>query len=145
MQLAPEYEGVLDGIEQIYLDNTERPHRVLSRRAHQGGILVRLDGIVTRNAAEAVRGARVIVRVGDLPELLPGEYYAYQLIGLRVVSESGEALGELSEVLRTGSNDVYVVKTAAGELVLPAIESVVRKIDLEAGTMTVVVPEGLEA
>lgn len=144
MQLAPEYEGILDGVARIYLDDAEHPHRVLSQRPHQGGVLLKLDRIATRNAAEALRGARVLVCTRDLPALPPGQYYTYQLIGLRVVRESGEALGELSEVLRTGSNDVYVVKTAAGELLLPAIESVIRTIDLAAGTMTVVVPAGLE-
>jgi 16S rRNA processing protein RimM len=144
VQLAPEYEGVFDGVGRVYLNDAEHPYRVLSHRVHQGGVLLRLEHIVNRNAAEALRGARVLICTSDLPALPPGEYYTYQLIGLRVVRESGEALGELSEVLRTGSNDVYVVKTTTGELLLPAIESVIRAIDLEAGTMTVVVPAGLE-
>ncbi|MCS7056114.1 MAG: ribosome maturation factor RimM [Thermoflexales bacterium] len=144
VQLAPEYEGVLDGVGRIYLNDAEHPYRLLACRPHQGGVLLRLERVTTRNAAEALRGARVLIRTSDLPVLPPGEYYAYQLIGLRVVRESGEVLGELSEVLRTGSNDVYVVKTAMGELLLPAIESVIRSIDLATGTMTVVVPEGLE-
>lgn len=144
VQLAPEYDGIVEAVRRVYLDDAEHPYRVLAQRAHQGGVLLRLERVVTRNAAEALRGARVLIRASDLPDLPPGEYYAYQLIGLRVVRESGEALGELSEVLRTGSNDVYVVKTAKGELLLPAIESVIRAVDLEAGTMTVIVPEGLE-
>lgn len=144
VQLAPEYDGVLEAVRRVYLNDAEHPYRVLAQRAHQGGVLLRLERVATRNAAEALRGARVLIRTSDLPDLPPGEYYTYQLIGLRVVRESGEALGELSEVLRTGSNDVYVVKTADGELLLPAIESVIRGIDLEAGTMTVIVPPGLE-
>lgn len=144
VQLAPEYEGVLEAVRRVYLNDAEHPYRVLAQRAHQGGVLLRLERVATRNAAEALRGARVLIRTSDLPDLPPGEYYTYQLIGLRVVRESGEALGELSEVLRTGSNDVYVVKTADGELLLPAIESVIRGIDLKAGTMTVIVPPGLE-
>lgn len=144
VQLAPEYEGILDGVACVYLDDAEHPYRVLSHRVHQGGVLLRLERVATRNAAEALRGARVLICTRDLPALPPGEYYTYQLIGLRVVRESGETLGTLSEVLRTGSNDVYIVKTAVGELLLPAVESVIRAIDLDAGTMTVVVPAGLE-
>jgi len=144
VQLAPEYVGILDGIERVYLNDAEHPHRILSRRPHQGGILLKLERIATRNAAEAVRGARLIVHTQDLPALPPGEYYAYQLLGLRVVRESGEELGRISEVLRTGSNDVYVVQTGAGELLLPALEGVIREIDPDAGTMKVTVPEGLE-
>jgi len=144
VQLAPEYAGALDEIERVYLYDAEHPHRILSRRPHQGGVLLKLERIATRDAAEAVRGARVIIQTQDLPELPPGEYYAHQLIGLRVVRESGEELGRISEVLRTGSNDVYVVRTGAGELLLPALESVIREINLDAGTMKVMVPEGLE-
>ncbi len=143
VQLAPAYEGVLDGIKRVYLNDAGHPYRILSHRAHQGGVLLKLERVATRDAAEALRGARVLIYTGDLPALPSGEYYAHQLIGLRVVHESGELLGTLSEVLRTGSSDVYVVKAAAGELLLPAIESVIRAIDLDAGTMTVTVPEGL--
>lgn len=143
VQLSSGYEGVLDVIERIYLNDAGHPYRILSHRAHQGGVLLRLERITTRDAAEALRGARVLIDTGDLPALPSGEYYAHQLIGLRVASASGEVLGTLSEVLRTGSNDVYVVKAADRELLLPAIESVIRAIDLDAGTMTVTVPEGL--
>jgi 16S rRNA processing protein RimM len=86
----------------------------------------------------------VSIKVRELPRLGEGEYYSHELIGLRVVEENGEDLGTISEVLATGSNDVYIVKTTEGiELLLPAIESVVRKIDLEARMMSVVVPAGL--
>jgi 16S rRNA processing protein RimM len=61
-----------------------------------------------------------------------------------VQRESGEPIGTLSEVLATGSNNVYVVKTDTGELLLPALESVVRSVNLEEGVMIVVVPDGLE-
>jgi 16S rRNA processing protein RimM len=145
VQLSPFYEGVLDEIGRVYLNDARHPYRILSQRAHQGGVLLKLERIATRDAAEALRGARVLVDTGDLPALPSGEYYAHQLIGLRVANEAGEVLGTLSEVLRTGSNDVYVVRAANTdqELLLPAIESVIRAIDLDAGTMTVTVPEGL--
>jgi 16S rRNA processing protein RimM len=61
-----------------------------------------------------------------------------------VQRESGEPIGTLSEVLATGSNNVYVVRTDTGELLLPALESVVRSVNLEEGVMIVVVPDGLE-
>jgi 16S rRNA processing protein RimM len=66
------------------------------------------------------------------------------LIGLRVLRASGEEIGRLSEVLRTGSNDVYVVQGSSGQLLLPALREVVRAVDLVAGTMIVEVPAGLE-
>jgi len=145
VQLAPEYAGALDGIRRIYLNDEPQARRVRGMRGHQGTLLLRLDGIATRNDAEAWRGAIVSIRLEDLPRLKEGEYYSHQLVGLRVQRENGELIGTLSEVLGTGSNDVYVVKTAGGELLLPALESVVRSVNLEEGVMTVVVPDGLEA
>lgn len=145
VQLAPEFAGALDGIRRVYLNDEAQPRRVRGKREHQGALLLRLDGVATRNDAEALRGATVSIRLEDLPRLPEGEYYSHQLVGLRVQREGGEPIGTLAEVLATGSNDVYVVKTATGELLLPALESVVRVVNLAEGVMIVVVPAGLEA
>jgi 16S rRNA processing protein RimM len=147
VELAPEYAGALDGIRRVFIgDADQQPQacRVLASRSHQGAVLLKLDCSATRNDAEALRGSRVSIRLTDLPKLSVGAYYSHDLIGLNVVRETGEALGTLAEVLATGSNDVYVVKTASGEVLLPALESVVRAVDLTARRMTVIVPEGLE-
>lgn len=145
VQLAPGFAGALDGVRRIYLNDEAQPRRVRGRRAHQDALLLRLDGVTTRNDAEALRGATVAIQLEDLPPLPEGEYYSHQLVGLRVQREGGEPIGTLTEVLATGSNDVYVVKTATGELLLPALESVVRAINLDEGVMVVVVPAGLES
>lgn len=144
VQLAPGYAGALQGVRRVYLADDETPCRVLKYREHQGAALLKLDRLATRNDAEAVRGVRVAIRASDLPPLPEGTYYTHQLVGVRVVRQSGEPIGELSEVLATGSNDVYVVRTATGELLLPALESVILSIDLEGRLMRVTVPEGLE-
>ncbi len=145
VQLWPEYSGALEGVRRIYLDDDTTPYRVRGYREHQGAALLVLDRVADRNAAEALRGARVSISVTDLPDLPEGAYYAHQLVGMHIVrAESGEPIGTLVEVLATGSNDVYVVKKAEGELLLPVIESVVRAVDLATGTIRVVVPDGLE-
>ena len=82
-------------------------------------------------------------QVGNL-DLPPGEYYHYQLVGLAVVTEQGEELGTLQEVLVTGSNDVYVVQSEAGdEILLPAVSQVIKQVDLSAGRMLVHLIDGL--
>jgi 16S rRNA processing protein RimM len=144
VQLAPEFAGALDGIRRVYLNDEPQPRRVRGKREHQGALLLKLDGVPTRNDAEALRGAIISIRLEDLPRLPRGEYYSHQLVGLLVQRESGEPIGTLSEVLATGSNNVYVVRTDTGELLLPALESVVRSVNLEEGVMIVVVPDGLE-
>lgn len=145
--IAPEYLEVLrEGVDRVYLGPRQKPYVVLNTRPHQGALLLLLEGVQSRNEAEALRGARVYVRVGDLPPLPEGDYYVHDLLGLQVYDQdTGALLGELTEVLATGSNDVYVVRRPNGaELLLPALESVILLIDLEAGAMRVRVPPGLE-
>ncbi len=144
VQLAPGYEDLLTSVERVYLGDSRRPHRVLLCRPHQGALLLRLERVASRDDAEALCGAAVLISPKDLPSLPAGSYYPHQLIGLRVLRTSGEEIGRLSEILRTGSNDVYVVQKASGQLLLPALESVIRSVDLVAGTMVVDVPAGLE-
>ena len=144
-----EYLRALEDIKRVYLrlPGTDSPvvYKIRGHRLHQEAVLLKFVKIVTRNDSEALRGAEVLIDFNDLPALPPGEYYSYQLVGLSVVAEEGTALGKVEEVLATGSNDVYVVrKPDGGELLLPAITSVIRNIDLAAKTMTVVIPPGLE-
>ena len=149
VKVPPEYLRALEDIKRVYLRlpgiDSPAPYKIRGHRLHQEAVLLKFVKVVTRNDSEALRGAEVLIDLADLPALPPGEYYSYQLVGLKVVAEDGTALGQVNEVLATGSNDVYVVrKPNDGELLLPAISSVIRNIDLQAKTMTVVIPPGLE-
>jgi 16S rRNA processing protein RimM len=91
-----------------------------------------------------LRNQFVLVRADDRPALPEGEYYHHQLIGLLVVDEREIALGELVEIMQTGANDVYVVRLrAGGELLIPAIDSVILAVDLERAEIQVQLPPGL--
>ena len=79
----------------------------------------------------------------DIPNAKEGEYFHFQLIGLNVWTVSGDELGEITEILETGSNDVYVVAGPEGEVLVPALGHVVIDIDVLGGLMTVDLPEGL--
>jgi 16S rRNA processing protein RimM len=144
VQTSPEYLQALEGVRSVYLDGSSQPTRIQSQRIHQNSILLRLEKVATRSDAEALRGVRVAIKFRELPKLKEGEYYSHELVGIQVIDGSGQTLGTVSEVLATGSNDVYVVKPLEGkELLLPAIDSVVHAIDLERRTMCVSVPDGL--
>jgi len=137
----PERFGAL---REVYLGEKRIPFRVLHARLHQGQALLMLDGISSREAAEAWRNTLVYVTMEDAIPLEKGEYYCHQIVGLLAITPEGERLGRVTEVLSTGANDVYVVDTGGGqELLLPAIKQVVIRIDLDAGAMTVCVPDGL--
>lgn len=135
---------VLSRIKTVYLDDAQHPVKIIRFREHQGAALLLLDKVTTRNDAEALRGKLVYINEKALPTLPEGEYYAHDLIGLAVFTLDGAELGSIVEVLGTGSNDVYVIhKPGSKELLLPALDSVVKAIDFEKRSMTVIVPDGL--
>ena len=113
-----------------------------SARVHKGMVLAKIRGFDTPEVWLDYRQKELYVTEDDLMPLPAGQYYIYQMIGLAVFDEQGTLLGELSDVLQTGSNDVYAVKLTDGkELLVPAIESFVKQIDMNARKMIVVVPE----
>ena len=106
--------------------------------------ILRLDGIVDVQTAQLLAGQWLYAATDSGPELPPGEYYHYQLVGLQVTTDEGENLGQIREVLITGSNDVYVVESSEGaELLLPAVHHVVKQIDIAAGQVLVHLINGL--
>ena len=72
-----------------------------------------------------------------------GEWFHFQLLGLRVLTDQGEDLGEITDILETGSNDVYVVSEGKSEILIPALKSVINEVKLDDGVMVVSLPDGL--
>ena len=119
-------------------------HRITgSRHIGSGAAILWLEGIVSRAQASALTGKYLAALPDSDATLEEGEYFHYQLIGLRVQTEDGEYLGEIREILETGSNDVYIVRGSEGELLIPAMASVVLNVDLPAGVMVVSLLDGL--
>ena len=133
----------------IVLDGA-RPYRILSSRpTAPGACLLRLEGLVSRRQAAQLTGRWLTIPAAETPPLPEGEYFHHQLIGMTVRTTDGETLGEIREILETGSNDVYIVgaRTGAGatsgELLIPATAQVVRQVDVAARRMVVELPDGL--
>jgi 16S rRNA processing protein RimM len=111
---------------------------------HGRRYLLELKGIASREDAEPLRDTEVRVRLKDVGPIPPNTYFRWQIIGLTVVEEDGTVLGTIADVLDTGANDVYEVERQEGRrLLLPAIDSVIRQIDLEAGVVHVHLLPGL--
>ena len=125
------------------LPEIARRYPVEKLRRHKKVLLLKLGGCDDRNAAEELRGQLVQIPIEEAVPLEEGEYYYFQLIGVRVEAESGESLGQVVDVLETGANDVYVVRGPQGEVLLPAVKDVVLKLDLEARQMVVNLLPGL--
>lgn len=114
-------------------------------QVHRTDALIKLKGIDTREAAVAQRYVYLYVPESEAVELPPGEYFVHQIVGLQVHTTAGEHLGTVEEVLSTGANDVYVVPGPRGEVLIPALKTVIRTVDLTAGQLIVELPPGLLA
>jgi len=141
----------MNALETIYLSHTpdraETLHAyTVARCQHDKGDhwLIFLEGVESREAADRLRGQYILVTLQDAVPLAEDEIYLFQVIGLTVLTDEGITLGRVISVIETGANDVYVVHGELyGEVLIPAIESVVRHIDVDNGVMHITPLPGL--
>ncbi|BCX87826.1 16S rRNA processing protein RimM [Methylomarinovum tepidoasis] len=114
-----------------------RQVRPLEGRRQGKTVVARLEGVESREQAEALRGAGIFVARSQLPPLPAGEYYWHDLIGLEVRDVEGRVLGRVIRLMETGANDVLVLEGPEGrEILVPWIrDRVIRRVDLEAGVI----------
>ncbi|MCL4251559.1 MAG: 16S rRNA processing protein RimM [Anaerolineae bacterium] len=149
MHVLTAYPERLADLEYVYLSEDEAGTSVTAYmlehvRLHQGYALLTLGGIDGRDQAEPLRQLYVLVDMDHAVPLEEGEFYLYELIGVEVSTVEGERLGTLVDVIETGANDVYVIKSDTyGEVLIPAIDRVIVETDIDARKMTVQLPEGL--
>jgi 16S rRNA processing protein RimM len=110
---------------------------------HQKYIIIKFKEISDMSAAEEIKGGILEITRAELFPLPEHTYYIFDIVGLTVSDKSRGRLGEITEVIQTGANDVYVVETGAKPLLIPALKQVVKEIDLPGRHMVVDLPEGL--
>lgn len=109
--------------------------KLLEGRVHGRGLVAQISGtdgqpVTDRNIAEALIGSEIQVQRSELPPLQAGEYYWHDLIGLKVESEQGVALGEVTEVTSNGAQDVLVVNDAETERLIPFVRGhIIKSVD----------------
>jgi 16S rRNA processing protein RimM len=136
----------LDSFKRLFVDcqGTITEHRVRSfARAGRGALKVTLEGIDTIERAQALRGCELYVARDDLPAPQPNEFYYFEVVGLRVETTDGRTLGLIDEIFFNGANDVWVVKQGRSEVLIPVIDDVVRRIDLDGGRAIIEAIPGL--
>jgi 16S rRNA processing protein RimM len=116
---------------------------VLSVRGHGEQLIVQLAGITDPEQAGRLYGQTLYIRRDDASRLGRGQFYLHQIVGLTVETTDGRTLGRVEDVLRTGANDVYVVRGVLGEVLVPAIAPVVKRIDPAAGRVLVELMPGM--
>ena len=131
-------------LEEVYLGMDDpRPVRVEGVRFHKGRALLKLDGYDNRQDAVKLRSTWLQVPYDEGIPLEDGEYYLYEILGFSVYTDDGNYLGDVSDVLETGANNVFVVEGSHGELLLPDTTEVIREIDLDSGRILVHLLPGL--
>ena len=122
----------------------ESRYVVESVRDHGGRLLVRLDGVADRNAAESLKSTLFLVDSVDLPPIDdPDEFYDHQLEGLRVVTTTGTPVGSVAEVLHTAAGELLSVRSEEGEVLVPFVSAIVTSVSLADQTIEIDPPEGL--
>jgi 16S rRNA processing protein RimM len=122
---------------------TEKRLTVESSRVQRSFAVLGFQEIRRIEEAQKLVGCSAFIAKENLAPLPPDEFYAYQLLGLQVKTDRDVLLGTLKEILPTGSNDVFVVRKDGQEILLPATDEVIIRVDLAKKEMTVRLLEGL--
>ena len=143
VEILTDFPERFASLRNVFLGDDAKPFSVARTHLHGNAVLIKLDGIDSTDAAAKLRNQLVQVAVEDAVSLPSGKVFLYQLIGVRVRTVDGRALGEIADVIDTGANDVYIVRDGTREILLPAIPNVVKEINLDRGEMVVELIEGL--
>ena len=135
-----------DNLKKVYIQNknTRKEYEIEEVKYHKEMVLIKFKGVESLDEANLLRNYYLVVDRDKEEPLEEGTYYIVDMIGLEVYTDEGEKLGILDDVFNSGSSDIYVVKNELGkQILLPAIEDVVKKIDMEQRKMIVHLIPGL--
>ena len=121
-------------LKKIYIKNKsgQTEYKIQEVKYHKNMVLIKFEGIENPEQADLLRNSYLIVDRETEEPLEPGRYYIVDMIGLDVFTDDNEYLGKLEDIYNTGSNDIYVVKNELGkQVLLPAIEDVIKNIDMD--------------
>ncbi len=133
-------------LRRVYLVSPEGKEiacAVKSARDPGGNPLLLLEGYDSPEKSRAINNWLIKIPREEAMPLPEGQYYGFELVGMTVLSEGGERLGEITDIFETGSNDVYVMKRGTEEVYIPATKEIVKQVDRKARTMIIHLMEGL--
>ena len=140
MHILTDSPDHLKTLKTVYLGERDTPISLESVRLTDKGALIKLAGTDTPEAAAKLSGLNVKIAGSDARPLEPGEYFLFQLIGLKVSGEDGELIGTVTDLMETGAHDVLVIgerPDSPDDLLVPNHPEFVLEMDPEAGTMVV--------
>ncbi|MFZ7111351.1 MAG: ribosome maturation factor RimM [Desulfatiglandales bacterium] len=141
-----ESHASLSDVVGVFLEDSSgeiHNYEVITLKPHKRFFLMSLRGLTSLEEAEKYRGAGIYIDKRDLKATEEHEYFWHELIGLAVYLKTGPYIGTLSHILPTGAHDIYVVREGEKEILIPAIQDVVKEIDLTNGRVIIEELEGL--
>ena len=123
-----------DKLKKVYVEKKEnqKEYEIEEVKYHKDMVLIKFKGIDKLEQAELLRNSYLYISRDSVEELEEGRYYIVDLLGIDVYTDENILLGTLDDIFNTGSNDIYVVKNKEGkQILLPAIQDVIKRIDLE--------------
>ncbi|MFC2001515.1 ribosome maturation factor RimM [Chloroflexota bacterium] len=139
--LETDFPQRFNPLSKIYVNR--QPMTIDSTEWYHGKLIIKLDAINSIEEAQKLHGQSLEIHPSQIYSLPEGEYYHFQIIGLEVRTTQGELLGNITEVLSGKGNDNYIVHGDKGDILIPAIEDVVKSIDLAQGCVTIEAITGL--
>jgi 16S rRNA processing protein RimM len=140
-------EHIARHVRTLYLQLADQQTAYQLTRLHEhkpGLLIMALQGVSDRNAADALRGAAIYIREADAAPLDPDEYFIHQLIGLNALTSDGQPIGTVREVLTTGAGEVLVIaRPDQPDALVPMVRDFIARLDLAAGQVLINPIEGL--
>ena len=136
----------IDNLKKVYIKNKneKKEYEIEEVKYHKEMVLIKFKGIENPEQANILRNSYLVIDRENEKPLEEGTYYIVDMIGLEVYTEEGKKIGILDDIFNSGSSDIYVVKDELGkQILLPAIEEVIKKIDMKERKMIVHLIPGL--
>ena len=141
--LTDKPEPIISG-GKYYIGESHLEKKIKAFRIINNGLLVLFEGITCRDEVEEYRNNNLYILTSEIPDLPANEFYYHQIIGMTVVDEKNQMIGTVVDINKTKANDVYQIKRydkSPEDILIPAIKSVIKKIDLENKKMIISMPE----
>lgn len=133
-------------LEKVWIgrdEATSEQYTIASVRLARSAVILKLNEIESRTIAETKRGNLVYIDLKDTWIPPAGSYFIHDIVGMEVVTDQGEVVGDIKEVLQMPANDVWVVTQGKKEILIPAVKEVIVSVDMQRRTVVIHPMEGL--
>jgi len=137
VDLLTDFPDRFKDMKQVYVGLERRPYGIITSRRHRRQVLLTLQGLDTPEDIARLRQKELAIPRADAVDLPEGHYYLQDVIGMAVLATDGAEIGVVTDVLRTGSNDVFVVNEGPKAVLIPVIQGAIAELDLVANRVVV--------